>query len=182
MVKTLSNMLPLGTRAPEFRLKDALDGAYKTIADTKAQAYLVMFICNHCPYVKFLLPHLVKACKKWQDQGLAVYAINSNNITLYPEDAPDTMHALGKALDFSFPYLFDADQSIARIYHAACTPDFFLFDRDLKLVYRGQYDDARPSNNLPITGESLDDAIQATLKGQLPSPIQKPSMGCNIKF
>lgn len=182
MAKTLSHMLPLGTKAPPFCLRDTIDGTIKNLTDAPAKAYLVMFICNHCPYVKFLLSHLVKTCKTWQEQGVAIYAINSNDITHYPEDAPENMQALAKEQGFNFPYLFDEDQSIARAYNAACTPDFFLFDSAYKLVYRGQFDDARPSNNLAITGESLHLAIQATLQGQLPSPIQKPSMGCNIKF
>lgn len=183
MAKTLSHMLPLGTQAPIFSLPDATsDGQHKSLMDTQAKAYLVMFICNHCPYVKFLFQHLVAACKGWQEQGVAVYAINSNDVTHYPEDAPEKMQALAKELGFSFPYLFDETQDVAKAYHAACTPDFFLFDAQRQLVYRGQYDDARPSNTIPISGTCLDKAIQAVLNHSKPSPIQKPSMGCNIKW
>lgn len=182
MAKTLSHMLPLGTLAPDFCLPDVRDGQLKSMSDTKAKAYLVMFICNHCPYVKFLFEHLVAACKAWQTEGVAIYAINSNDVVHYPDDAPDKMKILAKTLNFSFPYLFDENQDIAKAYHAACTPDFFLFDEQKRLIYRGQYDDARPSNNLPITGDSLNNAIQAALMRNRPSPIQKPSMGCNIKW
>jgi thiol-disulfide isomerase/thioredoxin len=173
-------MLALGTRAPGFALPDP-DGIVHSLSD-EAPAYLVMFICNHCPFVKHVADELARIGHDFLDRGVAIYAINSNDVDSYPADAPDKMKQEAQARGYRFPYVLDTDQAVAKAYSAACTPDFFLFDRDRKLVYRGQLDDSRPSNNVPVDGRDLRAALDAVLAGELVSAAQKPSIGCNIKW
>ena len=182
MALTASTMLPLGTSAPNFSLPDT-EGNLVSIEDFKdAPALLVIFMCNHCPFVKHILDGLVELIREYQSKGIAVVGINSNDITNYPDDRPEMMAKVAKAAGFTFPYLYDETQEVAKAYHAACTPDFFLFDTDRKLVYRGQMDDSRPGNNIPVTGADLRAAFDAVLEGQQIPVEQKPSIGCNIKW
>jgi len=182
MVATTSTMLPLGTSAPDFNLPYA-EGNMVSIDDFKdAPALLVVFICNHCPYVKHILSNLVELIEEYQEKGVAVVGINSNDVDSFPEDSPKMMAQKAKEAGFTFPYLYDQTQAVARAYMAACTPDFFLFDKQRKLVYRGQMDDSRPGNNIPVTGADLRTALDAVLEGKRMPARQKPSMGCNIKW
>ena len=181
MALTPSTMVDLGTPAPEFSLPDTA-GRTVSVTDFRGKPVLVMFICNHCPYVQHLRRHLAETCRSYRDKGLAIVAINSNDAASYPDDSPKKMAEEVKNIGYTFPYLYDESQDVAQAYHAACTPDFFLFDRDHKLVYRGQYDGSRPGNNVPLTGSDLKSAMDAVLAGQAPSKQQKPSMGCNIKW
>lgn len=182
MALTESTMPPLGMSAPDFCLPDT-DGRMVRLADfAQAPALLVAFICNHCPYVKHIQKAFAELAKEYQAKGVAVVAINSNDPVAYPEDAPEKMKEEKQRLGYTFPYLFDETQEVARAYRAACTPDFFLFDRARKLVYRGQMDDSRPGNNKPNDGRDLRAALDAVLAGQTPPPHQKPSSGCNIKW
>jgi peroxiredoxin len=175
-------MLPLGTSAPDFRLPDTR-GQTVSLADFKsAPALLVLFICNHCPYVKHIRSALADLGREYQRRGAAIVAINSNDVENYPEDSPEKMKQEVRAAGYVFPYLYDEAQSAARAYRAACTPDIFLFDKDRKLVYRGQFDDSRPGNGRPVTGRDLRAALDAVLAGKpVPEP-QTASMGCNIKW
>ncbi len=174
--------LALGASAPDFSLPDP-DGKTHALGDFAGQkALLVAFICNHCPYVKHVAPALAKLAKEYQDKGVAVVAINSNDFQNYADDSPAKMKAEIAARGYTFPYLVDESQQVAKAYHAACTPDFFLFDADRKLVYRGQLDDSRPGNNLPVTGKDLRAALDAVLAGRPVSKDQRPSIGCNIKW
>jgi peroxiredoxin len=182
MVKTASTMLPLGTRAPDFRLPDT-QGKLVSLSDfAEAPALLVVFMCNHCPYVKHVADGLAKLAKEYQQRGAAVVGINSNDVSTYPEDSPQNMAAETRLRGYAFPYLYDEDQSVAKAYQAACTPDFFVFDRERKLVYRGQMDSSRPGNGIPVTGEDLRAALDAVLAGRPVAPQQRPSLGCNIKW
>lgn len=182
MVITASTMLPLGTLAPAFRLPDT-EGNIVSAEDFKdAPALLVIFMCNHCPFVKHILDVMVELVKGYQAKGVAVVGINSNDVANFPEDSPEMMAKAAKESDFTFPYLYDETQEVAKAYRAACTPDFFLFDKEQRLVYRGQMDGSRPGNNIPITGVDLRAAIDAVLEGKQVSTEQKPSMGCNIKW
>ncbi len=182
MVAVNSTMLPLGTIAPAFRLPDT-GGKPVSLADFKgAPALLVVFMCNHCPYVKHIQAGLAQLARDYQSRGVAMVGINSNDMVRYPADSPEKMAAEAKAAGYVFPYLYDETQAVARAYRAACTPDIFLFDRDQRLVYRGQFDDSRPGNNLPATGKDLRAALDAVLAGQPAPPDQKPSIGCNIKW
>jgi peroxiredoxin len=175
-------MLPLGTAAPDFSLPDT-QGKTVSLADFKdSPALLVIFMCNHCPFVKHIINELVKLAKEYQQKGAAVVGINSNDVENYLEDRPEMMAKVAGKNGFTFPYLYDKTQNIARAYRAACTPDFFLFDKSRTLVYRGQMDDSRPGNGIPVTGRDLRAALDAVLKGEKISGIQKPSMGCNIKW
>ena len=184
MVAVPSEMLALGTVAPGFSLNEPATDKLVSLGDFKdKKGYLIMFICNHCPYVKHMHPKLAEICKKYQEKGIAVVAISSNDTTRYPEDNTIMMVEEAKKRGFTFPYLFDEDQSVAKAYHAACTPEFYVFDKDKKLVYRGQFDDSRPGNGLPLTGDSLKQALDAVVKGENPdTEYQKPSIGCNIKW
>jgi peroxiredoxin len=176
-------MLPLGTPAPDFALPDVVSGKTISLGNySDAPALLVMFICNHCPYVKHVQAGMAQMAKDFQARGVGVVGISSNDVVNYPDDSPDKMKEEARAAGYTFPYLFDEDQSAARAYRAACTPDFFLFDRARKLVYRGQMDDARRGNDLPVTGKSLRDAVDAVLSGKPVPPTQIPSLGCNIKW
>lgn len=182
MTATTSTMLPLGVQAPPFDLPDTKGNIVSPDDLYPAPALLVIFMCNHCPFVKHILPELVELIKKYQTEQVAVVAINSNDIESFPEDSLENMAQLAEQAAFTFPYLFDETQKTAQAYHAACTPDFFLFDSGRKLVYRGQMDDSRPGNDIPITGSDLTEAIVATLAGKEVSTTQKPSIGCNIKW
>jgi peroxiredoxin len=175
-------MLPIGTKAPNFRLPDT-DGRMVSINDFQsAPALLVMFICNHCPFVKHVRSELAKLGREYRDKGVAIVAINSNDVQTHPDDSPQMMAKEKTAAGYNFPYLFDESQQVAHAYQAACTPDFFLFDRDRALVYRGQLDDSRPSNPIPVTGKDLRAALDAVLAGKAVASTQKPSIGCNIKW
>mgnify|MGYP001149040177 CR=1 FL=1 len=182
MAVTASRMLALGTSAPDLSL---LDTAGKTVslADfDKSPALLVIFMCNHCPFVKHVLGNLIELIKEYQTKGVAVVGIDSNDVVNYPDDSPEMMAELARKSGFTFPYLYDETQEIARKYSAACTPDFFLFDGTGSLAYRGQMDDSRPSNGIPVKGADLTAAIDAVIEGKPVDPEQKPSMGCNIKW
>jgi peroxiredoxin len=182
MVRTASTMLPLGTPAPSFELPDT-DGnvvSLERFADSKA--VLVIFMCNHCPFVKHVADQLKQLADDYADHGVAVVGISSNDADAYPDDSPVAMAKEKSERGYNFPYLFDGDQSVAIAYSAACTPDFFLFDGDHKLVYRGQLDASRPKTDIPVTGEDLRAAIDAIVAGQSPAESQRPSIGCNIKW
>jgi len=182
MARTASTMLPLETVAPDFRLPDT-EGNLVSLEDYKeAPALLVIYMCNHCPFVKHILDDLVGLIPEYQAKGLAVLAINSNDVESYPEDRPEMMAELAREKEFTFPYLYDESQEAAKAYCAACTPDFFLFDADRKLVYRGQMDDSRPGSGIAVTGSDLRAALDAVLKGKDIPAEQKPSIGCNIKW
>ena len=180
MAATESEMLELGTRAPEFSLPDP-DGEMHSLGEGK-RAYLVMFICNHCPFVKHVGEELARIGRDYLPRDVAIVAINSNDIHSHPADSPPRMKAEAQHFGYRFPYLFDESQQVAKAYHAACTPDFFLFDADKKLVYRGQLDASRPSNDLPVTGNDLREALDAVLAGSPVTTDQVPSIGCNIKW
>ena len=180
MAAVESQMLELGTRAPAFNLPDP-DGNLHTLAPG-ADAYLVMFICNHCPFVIHVAAELARIGRDYADRNVNIFAISSNDITTHPQDAPQHMKTEAERHGFGFPYLFDQDQSVAKAYRAACTPDFYVFDADMSLVYRGQLDDSRPSNNKPVDGRDLRAALDAVLAGQPVSASQTPSIGCNIKW
>ncbi|RMF23664.1 MAG: thioredoxin family protein [Cyanobacteria bacterium J083] len=185
MVLTPSSMmLPLGTKAPYFELPDTVSGKTISLTDlTKnKEALLVIFLCQHCPFVKHVQKELAKIGQDYQDKPLSIVAISANDVNQYPQDSPANLKKMAETLGFNFPVCYDESQEVAKAYTAACTPDFFLFDRDLKLVYRGQLDDSRPSNNIPVTGKDLRNAIEAVLNNQPVSPEQKPSIGCNIKW
>jgi peroxiredoxin len=182
MVKTASTMLPLGTKAPEFSLPDATGKKVSSSDFAYAPALLVVFMCNHCPYVKHVAAGLAKLAEDYQQRGVAVVGINANDVDAFPDDAPAKMVEEVKARGYTFPYLFDATQCVAKAYNAACTPDFFVFDKDRKLVYRGQMDSSRPGSDLPVTGEDLRAALDAVLAGKPVSTKQRPSLGCNIKW
>ena len=180
MAAVESQMLPLGTTAPAFTLPDP-DGVTHSLA-ASADAYLVMFICNHCPFVIHVREELARLGRDYGDRNVAIYAISSNDITTHPADSPDKMKQEAAAAGYTFPYLFDADQSVAKAYRAACTPDFFVFDANQSLVYRGQLDDSRPSNDKPVNGKDVRAALDAVLSGEPVNAEQTPSIGCNIKW
>lgn len=182
MVLTPSTMLPLGTKAPDFALPDT-DGKTVRLADfADKPALLVAFICNHCPYVKHIAAGFARLANDYQARGVAVVAINSNDVQSHPDDSPAKMRDEVKLRGYKFPYLFDETQKVAQAYHAACTPDFYVFDRDRKLVYRGQLDSSRPDNGIPVTGADLAAALDAALAGKAAPEPQRPSIGCNIKW
>jgi len=181
MVKTASTMLSLGTSAPDFSLQNVDD---KTVSrsDFAGKPLLVIFMCNHCPFVVHLRSALAAFADEYQAKGLAVVGISSNDVEGYPQDGPEEMKQEAASAGYNFPYLYDADQSVAKAYRAACTPDFFLFDKDHSLVYRGQFDSSRPGGDTPITGEDLKAACDAVLSGKDVPTEQMPSIGCNIKW
>ena len=182
MARTPSQMLPLGTPAPDFNLPDP-DGRLHSLDDAAgSKAYLVMFICNHCPFVKHVADELARLGRDYGDKGVSIVAINSNDVENYPDDGPDAMKKESEARGYNFPYLLDADQSVAKAYEAACTPDFYLFDADRKLVYRGQLDGSRPGNDVPCDGADLRQALDAVLANEPVPAEQVPSVGCNIKW
>jgi peroxiredoxin len=175
-------MLPLGTLAPAFDLPD-FDGKRHALADFKdARALLVVFTCEHCPFARHIRAGFAQFAAEFVPRGLAIVAINSNDLTSYPQDGPDAMREEARSAGYVFPYLLDADQSVAQAYRAACTPDFFLFDADRRLAYRGQFDDSRPGDDRPVTGMDLRRAAGAVLSGTAVDPEQRPSIGCNIKW
>ena len=183
MSLTPSNMIPLGSTAPDFNLPDVVTGnlvSLKTLSTGKAT--VVMFICNHCPYVKHINNELVTLANDYITKGVSFIAISSNDAIAEPADSPEQMKELALKLKYPFPYLYDETQQVAKAYDAACTPDFFVFDSNKKLAYRGQLDDSRPSNNIPLSGKDLRQALDALLTGQPVSPRQRPSIGCNIKW
>ena len=178
-----STMLALGTKAPEFELPDVTDGRTVSLSDFESKrALLVMFICRHCPYVKHVREELARLGRDFAGSELAIVAISSNDVDEYPEDRPESLAEEAREAGYAFPYLFDESQEVAKAYTAACTPDFFLFDADRALVYRGQLDDSRPSNGLPVTGKDLRAAIDAVLSGRPVSENQRASIGCSIKW
>ena len=182
MVKTASTMLTLGTQAPDFSLPN-VDGTTVSLSDFAGKpGLLVIFMCNHCPFVVHLRSELAKFGTEFQEKGLAIVGISSNDATEYPQDGPDKMAEEAQAAGYTFPYLFDGTQEAAIAYRAACTPDFFLFDGDQSLVYRGQFDDSRPESGIPVTGADLRAACDAVLAGEPVPAEQKPSIGCNIKW
>ena len=183
MVLTYSTMLALGTEAPDFSLMDVVSGrpvSLQTFAGKKA--FLVMFICRHCPYVQHVKSELARLGKDYAGKDIGVVAVSSNDGDSYPEDMPESLKEMAEELGLSFPFCYDETQQVAKKYTAACTPDFFLFDENKKLVYRGQLDDSRPGNGIPLTGKDMRAAIDSPLKGKPVSIIQKPSIGCNIKW
>lgn len=182
MAQTPSTMIPLGTPAAPFALPDPAGKVFKLDDFSDAPALLVMFICNHCPFVKHLRSALADLGREYQQRGVAVVAINSNDVANYPDDSPEKMAVEAREAGYTFPYLFDETQEVAKTYDAACTPDFFLYDQNCNLAYRGQFDDSRPGNDKPVTGADLRAALDAVLSGQpVPEP-QQPSIGCNIKW
>ncbi len=183
MALTPSQMIPLGTKAPGFSLPDTVSGKLISLAEMRSEvATLVMFICNHCPYVKHVLPELVRLGHDYLPKGVSVVTISSNDVSRYPDDSPERMKQVATEWKFPFPYLYDESQAVARAYDAACTPDFYLFDRDRKLVYRGQLDDSRPGNNVPLTGKDIRHALECLIQGQPIPEVQKASIGCGIKW
>jgi len=182
MAETPSTMLALGTKAPQFRLPDP-HGKWVSLDDFKdAPALLVVFMCNHCPYVKHIQSKLAEVAKEYQAKGVGVVGINSNDVASYPDDRPEKMAEEIKQVGYTFPYLYDESQEVAKAYRAACTPDFYLFDRERRLVYRGQFDDGRPGNGRTVTGADLRAALDAVLAGRSVPGNQRPSLGCNIKW
>jgi peroxiredoxin len=183
MARRHSRLQPLGTPAPRFALRDTVSGSTVALEDFAASpALLVAFLCNHCPFVKHILDGFVAFAHEFGPRGLAVVAISSNDAETYPEDAPGEMSRIAKLKAFAFPYLYDESQEVAKAYQAICTPDFFLFDRDRRLAYRGQFDGSRPGNNIPVTGANLRAAADALLRGSPMPPEQTPSVGCSLKW
>lgn len=183
MAAVPSTMLPLGTKLPAFSLPNAVDG--KTVSSSdfdQRPALLVMFICNHCPYVQHVKQGIGRVAADYASRGFGIVAISSNDVAQFPDDAPNKMQAFARAEGWKFPYLFDETQQVARSFQAACTPEFYLFDRERRLVYRGQLDGSRPKNDVPVTGKDLRAALDALLSGSAVSPDQVPSVGCNIKW
>jgi peroxiredoxin len=182
MVKTASTMLPLGTTAPEFRLPN-IDGTTIGLNDVATgKGLVVMFLCNHCPFVKHVAPELVRLTKDYESRGIRFVGISSNDILQYPDDAPEMMKTEAAEQGYTFPYLYDESQAVAQAYRAACTPDFFVFDGGKRLVYRGQLDDSRPGNGKPLNGSDMRRALDQILSGAEVSAEQRPSIGCNIKW
>lgn len=183
MARTESKMVEIGSDATEFTLYSPKDERFITLTSQKSpKANLIIFMCNHCPFVKHINESLSQFAKEYMPKGLSIIAINSNDAENYPEDSPEKMIELSDKHNFEFPYLYDETQDVAKVYGAECTPDFFLYDGDLKLQYRGQYDDSRPGNDKPVTGIDLKNAVDKLLNNELPNPEQKPSVGCGIKW
>ena len=183
MARTPSNMLPLGTKAPSFNLLDTKSDTYKTLEILKgSEGTLVAFICNHCPFVIHINDTLVTIANEYQAREINFIAISSNDVINYPEDSPELMKLNAQEHNFIFPYLYDESQEIAKKYDAACTPDFYLYNNELRLVYRGQLDDSRPGNGIECNGDDLDYAINCLLSNNENDKVQKPSIGCNIKW
>ena len=183
MAKTPSNMVSLGTTAPNFKLHDVISQKMVSLEETRGlNGTLIMFICNHCPYVKHVNATIVNLAKKYKQDGINFIAITTTDVENYPEDSPKLMKVNAVENNYVFPYLYDESQEIAKSYDAACTPDFYLYDSDLLLVYRGQLDDSRPGNGLSCDGKDISNAIECLINGEENSQIQKPSIGCNIKW
>lgn len=182
MALTPSTMLPLGTKAPDFSLPDTA-GKEVSLSDyDNGKPLLVVFMCNHCPYVKHIQYDFAELVQEYQKKGAAVVGISANDVENFPEDSPENMARVAEDIGYTFDYLYDESQEVAKAYHAACTPDFFLFDGDRKLFYRGQMDSSRPGNDIPITGQDLRDAFDRVLAGEEAPEVQRPSLGCNIKW
>jgi thiol-disulfide isomerase/thioredoxin len=185
MTAVESSMLPLGTIAPNFKLLDAVSGHYKTLetlTSSKPLATVVMFICNHCPFIKRIQNALVSLANDYQPKNILFIAINSNDVQKYPEDSVENMKKVAQEKHYPFPYLYDEMQDVAKAYHATCTPDFYIFDKTLKCIYRGQFDDSRPSNEIPVTGNDIKNALDCIVNDRPVPSAQKPSIGCNIKW
>ena len=183
MAETSSEMIPLGTKAPTFKLLDTRSNHYLSLDELHSEiATVIMFICNHCPYVKHIQSKLVDVANHYQKEGIQFIAISANDIEAYPQDGPEYMHIEAVQHHYPFPYLYDATQTVAKAYHAVCTPDFFVFDKDLRCVYRGCFDDATPGNKQTVTGQFLRAALDNILHHQPVHPQQKASVGCNIKW
>jgi peroxiredoxin len=183
MARTPSNMLELGTKAPDFYLLNTSDGNSYSYANVQGESgTIIMFICNHCPYVKHVFEGITSLANHYQSKGIGFVAISSNDVENYPDDSPELMKETALEQGFTFPYLYDETQETAKAYDAACTPDFYLFDAEQLLVYRGQMDDSRPKNDIPVTGKDLRAALDSLLSGAVIDPLQKPSLGCNIKW
>jgi thiol-disulfide isomerase/thioredoxin len=183
MSATPSTMMPLGTVAPSFELRDTVSGKNVSLAHLKGdKGTVIMFICNHCPYVLHINDELVRLANSYEKKGIAFIAISSNDIENYPQDSPELMKIHAKKFGYSFPYLYDESQNVAKAYEAACTPDLFVFDADLKCVYRGQFDASRPKNDIPVTGKDLRNALDCLLQNKENTSPQIPSIGCNIKW
>lgn len=183
MAMVESTMLSLGTQAPDFSLPDVVSGKTVTLDSfAEANALLVMFICQHCPFVKHVQAELARIGQDYRPKGLGIVAISANSVETHPQDAPEHLKAMAEQLGFNFPFCYDESQEVAKHYTAACTPDFFLFDGDRRLVYRGQLDDSRPSNGVPVTGQDLRAALDQVLAHEPVPEAQKPSVGCNIKW
>ena len=182
MSSTPSTMMDLGTQAPDFKLFDTVNNQLVSLSDfDNAKGLLVVFMCNHCPYVKNILDEFVVTARDLQQKGIGVVAISSNDVENYPDDSPVKMAEMAREKQFSFPYLYDGTQEVAKAYRAACTPDFFLFDENDELVYRGQFDDSRPGNDKPVNGSDIREAVEMLFDGEVKDE-QKPSVGCNIKW
>lgn len=183
MPEVSSTMLPLGTIAPNFNLINTINDQSCSLEQCQsAIATVIMFICNHCPYVQLVIPKLVKVANTYQAQGIAFIAISANDATQFPEDGPNAMHKFAQQYQFPFPYLYDSSQEVAKAYHAACTPDFYIFDAKMSCVYRGRFDDATPGNGKPVTGHDLRGALDNILAHKAIDSQQYPSLGCNIKW
>lgn len=183
MALTPSNVFEQGTHAPPFSLLDTVTNNIVSLDDVKGDtATVVMFICNHCPYVVHINEGLVKLANDYKSKGVGFVAISSNDVENYPQDAPDKMKLHAKDVGYPFPYLYDKTQEVAKAYNAACTPDLYVFDGELKAVYHGQLDDSRPGNGVPVTGGSVRDVLDSILRGEQYNGVQKPSVGCNIKW
>ncbi len=178
-----SILIPLGIKASDFTLPDTISGNQVNLYENKGNfATVIMMLCNHCPYVKHIIEKVIETAKDYQSKGISFLGISSNEIINYPEDSPENMKELGNKLGFTFPYLFDENQDVARQYEAACTPDFYVFDADLKLIYHGQFDDSRPKNDIPVTGNDLKNALDNLINGRQIDTNQKQSIGCSIKW
>ncbi|MCB0516861.1 MAG: thioredoxin family protein [Chitinophagales bacterium] len=185
MAATPTENIPLGFEAPDFSLPNVVTGTQQSLTELRGEkATVLMFICNHCPFVKHVLPALVQLGEDYTAKGIKFIAISSNDVENYPEDAPDKMRELAMSMNFPFPYLYDESQAVAKAYSAACTPDFAIFDQDLRCVYRGQLDDSRPGNNIPPSGKDMRQVLDTILQGKAlpPASAQKPSIGCGIKW
>ncbi len=183
MARTPSNMLALGTQAPNFKLPDTVSGQELELYQAKGEkGTVIMFICNHCPFVLHVNHELVNLANDYESEGIGFVAISSNDVLNYPQDGPDKMKVHAEKMGYPFPYLYDESQEVAKAYDAACTPDLYLFNTDLKLVYRGQLDDSRPGNDIPVTGTDIRHALDCLLNNEPNSKTQKPSIGCNIKW
>lgn len=183
MARTASTMVSLGTKAPDFLLPDTVSGKQLSLKDVKGEtATMVMFICNHCPFVKHVNAELVGLANDYKNKGIGFVAISSNDVINHPNDSPELMKQVAKQLKYPFPYLYDESQDTAKAYDAACTPDFFIYDKDLRLVYRGQLDDSRPGNEVPVTGKDIRYALDCIINNKPVPQEQRPSIGCNIKW
>lgn len=183
MALTESNMLDLGTKAPDFTLPDTVSDKDVSLSDIRSdKATVVMFLCNHCPYVIHVNPEIVRLAREYQEKGVSFVAISSNDVSKYPQDGPEEMKKHAAKIGYPFPYLYDESQEVARDYDAACTPDFYVFDGNLRLAYRGRLDASRPNSGIPLTGEDLRAALDAVLAGRPVTKEQFPSAGCNIKW